>query len=364
MNIAVVGGGINGVMSAWALLKNGHTVTLFERNKLMDETSSASTKLLHGGLRYLEQGAFGLVRESLRERRWWIDFAPDLCWRQEILLPLYRDSRRSKWLVELGIRLYQWLAGNMSLGHSTWISHDEVLRRVSGLKSDGLLGAWSFYDAAMDDKLLGLRAANQAVSDGLLVRENCQVEHLSENGSLSIDGAIHQFDVVVNAAGPWSKQLLRQSGIDSHHDIDYVRGSHIVIDTKCDVGLLLEYPNERRVFFVLPYKNMTLIGTTEIRQSVPEAESPSEGEVNYLLRGYVHYFGNLFNKDDIRSAFSGVRPLIRSASDPSRATREYAFEISGKLLSIFGGKWTTSRALGEAVSKTVEKNWGKQLGIH
>lgn len=364
MKIAVVGGGINGVMSAWALVKNGHAVTLLERNQLMRETSRASTKLLHGGLRYLEHGLFSLVKQGLRERRWWIDFAPDLCRRQEILLPVYKDSRRSRWLVGLGIRLYEWLAGSRSLGHSTWLNRVEVLARVHGLQADGLIGAWSFFDGAMDDEMLGLRAAEQAVCDGLLVRENCPVEQLNENGHLCLHGANHQYDVVVNAAGPWSKQLLSQSGIDSRYNIDYVRGSHIVLGKKCDVGLLLEYPGAPRIFFVLPYKGKTLVGTTEILQPVPDAQPPSEDEVNYLLHGYQRYFGNTVDRNSIYSSFSGVRALIRTSSDPSSATREYALEIRGKLLSIFGGKWTTSRALGEAVANMVEKKWGKQLGIY
>ncbi|MFN0316008.1 MAG: FAD-dependent oxidoreductase [Burkholderiales bacterium] len=347
MRVAVVGGGINGVMSAWALAKRGCEVTVFERGDLMGATSSASTKLLHGGIRYLEQGQFGLVREALQERAWWIQQAPHLAHPIEILMPLYASSRRGKWAMRLGLALYDWLCGSRRLGPTRWLATGEALRLVPGLKSEGLKGAYAFFDGQMDDRALGCWAAEQAKAKGASLRPHQLVQSVATQGELTTADGTTRYDRIVNAAGPWAGKLLHYSGIPSRYELDLVRGSHLLVGRPLAQGVLLQVPNSTRIFFVLPYQGRTLIGTTEVRQSLDESIRCSEDEQNALTEMYNTYFHPPITPADIQETFSGVRPLLKSHANPTRATREYALERVGRLVTIFGGKWTTSRALGE-----------------
>ncbi len=353
LRIAVIGGGINGIMSAWALAKAGHEVRLLERGGLMRATSSASTKLLHGGLRYLEQGEFRLVRESLRERRWWLDQAPHLAHRMCLLLPVYRWSRRRRHTIALGLGLYGWLAGLGGLGPSTWHDRDSLGSLLPELRSDELLGGYSFWDGQMDDYSLGLWAADRARECGVVIDEHVPVESIDAGGTVWCAGTPTRFDRTVNVAGPWSAALLNSSGIPTAYSIDPIRGSHLLIDRPLSIGVLAEVPGDRRVAFVLPWQGRSLIGTTEVRQSLDEPAFCSTEERGYLLRFYNSIFKNAVDSPDIVSSFSGIRPLVKSARDPHHASREYAIETTGSITSVFGGKWTTSRALGEQVARRV-----------
>lgn len=157
---------------------------------------------------------------------------------------------------------------------------------------------------------------------------------------------------MINVAGPWAQQLAQKSGVQLPYELDLVRGSHIVLQDPCAQAWLLEVPNERRIFFVLPWKGQTLVGTTEVRQGIEEPVVCLDQEQDYLLSAYQHYFPQVSAKLAFR--FSGVRPLIQSAKDPSKATREYALHRQGKLLTVLGGKWTTSMALARKVAEKIE----------
>jgi glycerol-3-phosphate dehydrogenase len=353
MKVAVVGGGINGVMSAWALALKGCSVDLFERGRLMGETSSASTKLLHGGLRYLEQGHISLVTEALHERRWWMIRAPHLTKRLLLNLPVYDDSCRPEWMVRCGLALYDWLAGQASLGSCRRCSREEVLRTCGDLRSEGLLGAFQFYDGQMDDQALGLWAAEKAVTAGVRVHTDTRVETISPDGAVQCDGQWRPYDTVVNAAGPWTRQLLEASGIPARHDLDLVRGSHILLDVPTEHAFLLQAPSDGRVCFVLPHQGQTLVGTTEVRQQLSDPICCSPEEVNYLLALYRHYFPS--QTPNHCGSFSGLRPLVRSHANPTKAKREYVLEKTKRIVSVFGGKWTTSRALGLRVAEAVSR---------
>ncbi|MSQ58106.1 MAG: glycerol-3-phosphate dehydrogenase/oxidase [Betaproteobacteria bacterium] len=348
MRVAVVGGGINGVMSAWALANLGCEVTVFERGELMGATSSASTKLLHGGIRYLEQGHFGLVREALRERTWWIQQAPHLARPIEILMPVYTSSRRGKWIMRLGLAVYDWLCGQRRLGTTRWLDPTQMQSRVPGIRRDGLLGAYAFFDGQMDDRALGCWAAEQAKAKGAECREHHPVNSITAHGELTTAGGkTHRYDRIVNAAGPWAGKLLRDSGIASRYELDLVRGSHLLLDRPLRQGILLEAPGSPRIFFVLPYQGRTLIGTTEARQTLDDSIRCSGEEQNALIELHNTYLEPAITAEDIQTTFAGLRPLLRSHANPTRATREYVLERTDRLVTIFGGKWTTSRALGE-----------------
>lgn len=349
MRIGVVGGGVNGLSCAWLLAQAGYKVDLYERGKLASETSKASSKLLHGGIRYLEQYEFRLVREALRERDDWLMRVPLLTNPLRLVLPIYKNSNRNRWLIGIGLFLYDRLAGKSILPPSKWLNAEELLKIDYNLQSDGLIGGYEFSDAQMDDYKLALWIAEQAREIGVNIKEYQSVDKVDVNGGLHVGESIYHYDYIVNASGPWAVKLLEKSGVVSPYRLDAVKGSHIIVNRKCKQSYLLEVPNESRIFFVLPWQGSTLIGTTEVRQSVDDVAICSEEEKEYLLAAYNHYRKDILKKEDIVDCYAGIRPLIYSADDPSKATREYIIERDGRLVNIFGGKWTTALALGRNV---------------
>jgi glycerol-3-phosphate dehydrogenase len=351
VRIAVIGGGINGLASAWQLALAGHQVELFERDALMQATSAASSKLLHGGLRYLEQGELRLVHEALQERRWWIKKAPHLTRRLPILYPIYRDGRRPRWQLKIGLWLYDLLSARKGIGRHRWLNAEQTLRCSPGLKPEGLRGAFLFFDGQMQDQQLGLWVAAQAEKQGVVIHQYCPVQALSATAALLLQGESEwrQFDRLVNVAGPWSNQLLEESGLPVQQSLDLVRGSHLLLPPLGRYGHMLEVPGEARIVFVLPYQGLTLLGTTEVRQTLAEPIACSETERCYLLDLYNHYFQVPRSNSDILREFAGVRPLLGGSKQASTASREYSMHWQQQLLTVTGGKWTTARALAKQV---------------
>ncbi|MDP5142326.1 glycerol-3-phosphate dehydrogenase/oxidase [Rheinheimera baltica] len=355
MKIAVIGGGINGLSSAWQLALAGHKVSLFERDSLMQATSAASSKLLHGGLRYLEQGEFRLVREALQERRWWLKKAPQLTRRLPILYPLYHDSRRARWQLKIGLWLYDSFAGRKGIGRHRWLTAQQALRCSPNLKAEGLQGAYLFFDGQMDDQKLGMWMAEQCSKAGVQLFEHSPVKQVAADAKVLLHSGWQQFDRVVNVAGPWSQQLLQHSGL-MQQPLDLVRGSHLLLPPIGRYGHMLEVPGEARIVFVLPYQGKTLLGTTEVRQHLDEAIRCSAAERDYLLNVYNHYFLPTCTKDSVLADFAGVRPLLSGSANASKASREYQLNWQGQVLTVSGGKWTTARALGKQVTAQVDQS--------
>jgi glycerol-3-phosphate dehydrogenase len=355
MRVAVVGAGINGVMSAWALSASGHAVTVFERGQPMGETSSGSSKLLHGGLRYLEYGHFGLVREGLRERAWWLKSAPHLAHPLEIVIPVHRGAPRSRVALKLGLLAYDLFSGAERLGPHQWLAVAELRARAPELRPERLIGGYRYFDGQMDDRALGLWALEQARARGVQLRDHTPVERIDTQGGVFIAGRREQFDRVVNVAGPWAARLLERSAVASRHALDLVRGSHLIADRRIAFGYLLQSPADGRVCFVLPYQGRTLIGTTEVRQSIDEPILCSTEEREYLLDVFNAFLRPALQAADVTEVFSAVRPLVgRRGGGASEVSREYAIERNGRLLTVFGGKWTTARALGDKVANAVQ----------
>lgn len=356
MRIAVIGGGINGLCTAWELAKAGHQVQLFERDALMQATSRASSKLLHGGLRYLEQGEFRLVREALQERRWWLNKTSQLTRRIPLLYPLYRQGRRPRWQLKIGLMLYDFFAGRKGIGRHRWLTAAQTLRCSPQLAAEGLQGAYLFFDGQMDDYQLGLWVAAQCRKAGVDIFEHQPVLKLAAHGELLLSTGWQAFDRIINVAGPWSEALLQQSGLPVKQSLDLVRGSHLLLPSLGRYGHMLEVPGSRRIVFALPYQHQCLLGTTEVRQQLHEPIACSEAERDELLAVYNRYFQPQVQPADILGSYAGVRPLLKSSSDSSRASREYSLHWQQQLLTVSGGKWTTARALARQVAQHVQQS--------
>jgi glycerol-3-phosphate dehydrogenase len=361
--IAVIGGGINGAGIAWELTRKGYDVTLFDKGEFGAQTSSATTKMIHGGLRYLEGLQFGLVREALHERAWLLRNAPDLVKPIEILLPIYRDSPRSRIEIRVGLVLYDILAGRENIRRHRSLTAAEILERIPLVK-DELRGGFSYWDAQVDDGRLVRTVVASAVRDGLVAREHTAVDGLQLHGNQwtvkTSDGDELKFDLVVNAVGPWMNEMLAANGIHERYRLSLVRGSHLVLNRRVsDYGALLQSHSDHRVFFVLPWKGTTLVGTTEVVQqgSLDDVETSAE-EIEYLVTRFNRYFREKIDRSTIQSTFAGVRPLVGRAVDPSAIGREYRVIRRANLINVFGGKMTTFMALARRVSLRVDNYFG------
>jgi glycerol-3-phosphate dehydrogenase len=362
-SVAVVGGGINGAGIAWELTRKGYAVTLFDKGEFGAQTSSATTKMIHGGLRYLEGLHFGLVREALHERAWLLRNAPDLVKPIEILLPIYRDSPRSRIEIRIGLVLYDILAGRRNLHHHRSLTTAEILDRVPLVK-DGLVGGFSYWDAQVDDRRLVRTVVASAVRDGLVAREHTRVAGLQMDGNQWVvrtpSGEESRFDLVVNAVGPWMNELLEANEIRERYRLSLVRGSHLILNRRVsDYGALLQSHSDHRVFFVLPWQATTLVGTTEVVQkSSPDDVQASQEEIDYLITRFNRYFRDKIDRSTIQSTFAGVRPLVGNAINPGAMGREYRVIRRGNLINVFGGKMTTFMALARRVSMRVDNYFG------
>ena len=360
MRIAVVGGGINGLGVAWELARRDYEVTLLEKGRCGAQTSANTTKLIHGGIRYLERGHVGLVRESLRERAWLLEHLPQLVRPVEFYLPVYDDSPRLRSTLSFGLTLYDALAGRKNIERHRSAPADEIAERAPLTKAQ-LRGGFRFWDAQTDDYAMARAVAASAMADGVTIRENTRVASLQMDGKQWIVNDGERFDFVVNAAGPWMNELLAANHLRSRYCLTLVRGSHIVLKHRvADVALLLQSLSDRRIFFVLPWKGTTLVGTTEVLHTQPmNGVAATEEEIDYLIARFNRYFRAPIARDDVASTFSGVRPLVGRSANPSAIGREYRIERRGNLINIFGGKMTTFLSLARKVAMRVDNFFGK-----
>lgn len=353
LSVAVIGGGINGICTALRLAQLGAKVTLYERDRLMRATSQKTSKLLHGGLRYLEKFEFRLVREALKERNWWLQHCPQYTRKVQLMIPVYENSGRAPWMFKLGLVFYELLAGRDNIDKHQRISRGAFLAANPQLKTDHLLCGFGFYDGMMDDYQLGLWMADQARKADVTIIEQAEVVGVNEEGLVKTQFNEKRYDYIANVAGPWAEQLLNRSGLNSRNHLDYVRGSHIILEEQHPHAYLLQVPSEERIFFVLPHQNHTLVGTTEVRQSLAEPITSSSEEIEYLLAAYNHYFQKTCSSSAVIRTYCGLRPLLKTAGPSHRASREYAIEQQNQLITVMGGKWTTARALAEKVARRI-----------
>jgi glycerol-3-phosphate dehydrogenase len=280
------------------------------------------------------------------------------------MLPLYDDSPRRKSIVKLGLKLYDLLAGRANIATHTWLSADTLAERAP-LSRQGLHGGFSYWDAQADDFALVRAVVAAASREGVVVRERTRVDSLRRDGSQWIVGTAlgdeTRYDLIVNAAGPWMNALLSANGIAAPYVLSLVRGSHIVLTRRIsETGLLLQSTTDRRVFFVLPWKDTTLVGTTEVVQTEPpDHVRASEEEIEYLIRRYNRYFRDPISDVDVASTFAGVRPLVGRKTNPSAIGRDFRVVRDGNVINVFGGKMTTFMSLARKVALRADNYFGQ-----
>ncbi|WP_298671536.1 glycerol-3-phosphate dehydrogenase [uncultured Sphingomonas sp.] len=361
VDLLVVGGGINGAGIARDAAGRGLSVLLVEQDDLANYTSSASTKLIHGGLRYLEYGEFRLVREALieRERLW--GMAPHIIWPARFVLP-QTHSPRPAWMVRLGLFLYDHLGGRKKLPGTETIRLDRSAYGAGLADPRGT--AFVYSDCRVDDSRLVVLNARDAADRGADIRTRTRLIAARRDGDgwlATIADAAGESSVrariLVNATGPWVADVLaRVPGARADRAVRLVKGSHIVVPRlyEGDHAFMLQNA-DRRIVFTLPYLDgFTLIGTTdEPWQGEPARAEISDGETRYLLDTVNNYFARKLNEADIVWSYAGIRPLYDDkAGNASAVTRDYVLDLDAgegraPLLSVFGGKITTYRKLAE-----------------
>jgi glycerol-3-phosphate dehydrogenase len=359
VDVVIVGGGIHGTGVAQAAAAAGHSVLLLEKRALAAGTSSKSSKLIHGGLRYLESGQLRLVHESLAERRILLDVAPDLVKLVAFHLPIYRETRRRPWQLRIGLSLYALLGGLTpatrfgAIPRSAWAELD-------GLETRGLQTVIRYFDAQTDDSLLTRAVMESAQSLGaeLAMPADFFAAELRDEGAVVryvATGREHEVlaRVLVNAAGPWVTEIAdRITPAIGAPPIELVQGTHILVPGAPRKGIYyVESPRDGRAVFVMPWKGLTLVGTTETRfRGDPDRVEPQAVEKHYLVSVLKRYFPAYagLHARSVAGAFAGLRVLPAGRGHAFHRSRETLLVTDRtrgpRVLGIFGGKLTGYRA--------------------
>tara|TARA_B100001027_G_scaffold185452_1_gene137730 strand:- start:199 stop:1260 length:1062 start_codon:yes stop_codon:yes gene_type:complete len=340
--IGIIGGGITGLIVGIFLAKEGHKVSILEKNTLLSQTSSKTTKLLHGGLRYLENFHFNEVKNGLNDRSWWLENFPKHTRELKILIPFENIFSLALIKSLLGIKLYEFLAGSKNLGKS---SISKQIKNDHFILKENYKTYLSFFDGSMDDESLGKELISIAKELNIEILEFNEVKNFDTKGAVDKN----HFDKIILAVGPWSKILLEQNNILSQKEIDYIKGSHLIINRRLESGLMFSGICKSRYIFALPYKNNTLLGTTEEKVFHPEFPKISEDETKYLIDSFNQIISKPIAKNEIVSSYSGVRPLIKSRDNFHKSSRDFFIQENDSLLTIFGGKWTTSPSIARKI---------------
>jgi len=363
-DVIVVGGGATGLGVAVDAATRGYSTLLLEAHDFAKGTSSRSTKLVHGGVRYLEQGDIPLVLEALRERGLLHQNAPHLVHHQSFIVPRY------KWwegpFFGIGLKLYDALAGRLNLAPSRILHREETLERIPNLEPDHLLGGVLYFDGQFDDARLAITLALTAESHGAALLNYCPVRKLVHEGGL-VHGVVAEdletgkemhlrARVVVNATGIFTDSIRTLDDSSCAPTVRPSQGVHIVLDSHFLQGedaIMVPHTDDGRVLFVIPWHGKVLVGTTDTPVSEPELEPRAlEDEIGFILRNAAGYLARDPGPGDIRSVFAGQRPLVSRPAADGKATKSISrnHEVFGSdsgLVTIAGGKWTTYRQMAE-----------------
>ena len=367
-DLLVIGGGATGCGIAADAASRGLKVALVEKNDLAEGTSSRSTKLVHGGVRYLEaavkkldKAQYNLVKEALHERGLFLQNAPHLANALPLVTPLY------KWLevpyVYAGLLMYDLLAGKLGLGRSYVIGRTEALARFPMLKREGLKAGVVYYDGQFNDARMAVSLALTAEQHGATIAPHVEVVGLEKQDGKICAARVRdvlsgeEFELrtrgVINAAGPFVDRIRQMDEPQAAPILKAASGIHIVLDARFappDTGLLIPKTEDGRVLFILPWQGHALVGTTDSPAEIVEHPQAREDEIAYVLRHVNQYFDMKATRADVASVWSGLRPLIQAdgAANTAQLVREHLLLTSPSgLISMAGGKWTSYRKMAE-----------------
>lgn len=377
-DLAIIGGGITGAGVALDAASRGLTVALIEKRDFASGTSSRSSKLIHGGLRYLEQFEFALVREALHERAALRHNAPHLAEPLAFLVPVYERGKpsplgSSKLKLRLGLWLYDFLAGRKNIAPHRWLSLREMLEMAPALDPNGLRGGFLYYDCLTDDVRLVIEVIKAAARRGAAIANYVGARGFQKNGerisaveaedTLTGNRFLLRAAVFVNAAGVWSEEIARMIGENAALRIRPSKGIHILVPRekiKAQAAVLIPSIGEQRFLFVIPWHGRTLIGTTDTdyRGSFDDPQADEE-EINRVVESAARAFpASRLSSKDVISAFAGLRPLVAGNSNSTKdlSRKDEIIESRSGLISVTGGKLTTYRRMAERVVDVTVKS--------
>jgi glycerol-3-phosphate dehydrogenase len=370
-DIVVIGGGASGLGIAVESANRGYSTLLVEQSDFAKSTSSKSTKLVHGGVRYLAQGNISLVREASIERGLLSKNAPHLVKNQTFIIPVYNWWSRLKYT--MGLKLYDWISGHLSLGPSVFIPRKSVLEKLPGIISKNLVGGVLYHDGQFDDARLAINLAQTIFDIGGYAINYTKVIDLIKEGERVFGVRVsdvengEQYEIrskaVINATGVFVDDVLQMDKPGAARNIAVSQGVHLVLDRKFFPGndaMMIPETSDGRVLFIVPWHNKLLIGTTDTPVKNISLEPVAlEAEVQFILQTAAAYLAKTPTRKDILSVFAGLRPLVATGdkgNNTKEISRNHKILVSASgLFSIIGGKWTTYRKMGEDMIDKVEK---------
>jgi glycerol-3-phosphate dehydrogenase len=374
-DLLVIGGGASGLGIALDAVSRGYSVLLVEQSDFAKGTSSRSTKLVHGGVRYLAQGDIRLVREASIERGLLHRNAPHLVRDQTFIIPVYSNWDRIKYTV--GLKIYDRIAGKLGLGRTKFVSRDETLRQMPGIRAEGLKGGIRYHDGQFDDSRLAINLAQTINDRGGLAINYMQVIDLAKNAAGKLSGATIvdretnkpieiKSKAVVNATGVFVDNILKMDNPRAGNSICVSQGVHLVVDQSfypSAEALMIPETSDGRVLFAVPWHNKVVLGTTDTPVEEASLEPTAlEKEIDFILQTAGEYLTKKPTRKDILSMFTGLRPLAAPAKGEQKTkeiSRSHKIIVSpSQLFTILGGKWTTFRKMGEDLVNRVEKELG------
>ncbi len=364
-DIAIIGGGATGVGIAVDAASRGYKTILLEKYDFAKGTSSKSTKLVHGGVRYLANGDIKLVYSALRERGLIFQNAPHVSFVQSFVIPSYSLFGQLKFLV--GLKAYDWLAGKLRIGKSTLLSKKEVVEKLPKVKTKGLIGGVQYYDGQFDDARLAVNLAQTAIEHGATVLNYAEVIKIEKDDNQKVSGLTFvdretgenytiNAKTVINATGIFVDDILKLDTPSHRNLVRPSQGTHLVVDKKFlgnDDALMIPETSDGRVLFGVPWHGKVLLGTTDTPLDQHEIEpKPLDNEIDFILKTADQYLENAPTKDDVLSIFAGLRPLAAPTSGDANSTKEISrdhklISSDSNLITITGGKWTTYRKMAE-----------------
>ncbi|HDR04849.1 MAG TPA: glycerol-3-phosphate dehydrogenase [Candidatus Marinimicrobia bacterium] len=374
-DILIIGGGITGAGAAMAAARRGYKTLILEKDDFASGTSSRSSKMIHGGLRYLQQMNISLVRESLSEREILLQIAPHQVYPQEYVYPVYEYSKNNKFEIKIGLIGYDLLAGSRQIGHHRMISPARLAKLEPEINQSQMTGAFIYFDCLVDDGRLTLAAMQSAAAMGAAIANYAEVRSLQLNDSYvtaevrdSINGAVYKVKsrLIINATGPWTDHM-RHKLQKSDKLLRPTKGIHIVFKKErlpLNRSVVL-FSEDGRMIFSVPKGKYTYIGTTDTDYSGdPDDVFASEEDIDYLLAAANRAFNKgKLSRADIVSSWAGLRPLIGGEEgDPSDISRDFEIiQDHPRFLTVAGGKLTTFRLMGEKTIDRAEKSLPLEL---